>query len=125
MQKALTAIAAVLLPSSAPAETGLAHPLPTVQPFRLDADSGCYRYTGTAGEFTGRFRAGSYVRVTMDDAERIPVMDAPDFQTGAPAFWFGPLPRTGSYSITFTPAYLIGTPGTVEICGRTMPPKTP
>lgn len=120
--KVLMAVGVCLLAAPASAETERPHPMPTRQAFKLDAETGCYTYTGTAGEFTGRFKAGAYVSVLMDDPERIPVLDAPEYKTNGPASWFGPLPKTGSYSIVFTPAYLIGTKGTVEICGRTTPP---
>ncbi|MFK0207718.1 hypothetical protein [Agrobacterium sp. NPDC090283] len=97
-------------------------PLPLRQPFKLDTETGCFDYTGTAAVFDGRFKRGAYVSVTMDDPARIPAMDAPEYKTSEPGFWFGPLPKTGSYSIMFMPGYLHGTPGTVLICGRTFAP---
>ncbi|WP_105384350.1 hypothetical protein [Neorhizobium alkalisoli] len=111
-----------LLAAPALAETELAHPMPTRQVFKLDAETGCFRYTGKAAEFVGRFKRGSYVSVTMDNPERIPLMDAPEFKTPDPASWFGPLLESRNYSIGYLPAMLFGTPGTVTICGRTFPP---
>ncbi|WP_037471810.1 hypothetical protein [Sinorhizobium fredii] len=111
-----------LLAAPALAETELAHPMPTRQAFKLDAETGCFRYTGKAAEFVGRFKRGSYVSVTMDNPERIPIMDAPEFKTRDPASWFGPIPESRDYSIGYMPAMLFGTPGTVTICGRTFPP---
>lgn len=97
-------------------------PLPKTQPFKLEAETGCFNYTGTAAMFVGQFRRGAYVSVLMDNPERIPVLDAPDYKTSGPASWFGPLPQSGSYAIMFMPRYLHGSTGTVEICGRTTPP---
>lgn len=120
--RALCVLGTCLLAVPAFAETERAHPVPTRQAFKLDAETGCFRYTGKAAEFVGRFKRGSYVSVTMDNPERIPFMDAPEFKTPDPASWFGPLPESRDYSIGYTPAMLFGTPGTVTICGRTFPP---
>lgn len=76
------------------------------QTFKLNPIDGCYRYSGDAVEFVGRFMAGSYIGVTMntldanglpfppDKEERIPAADAPEFQTDASGFWFGPVPQS-------------------------------
>lgn len=111
------------------------HPPITRQVFKLNPDDGCFRYAGTAVEFTGRFLAGAYVRVAMStldatgqpvpaaDEQRIPSMDAPEFKTADPASWFGPLRESRAYSIGFTPSAAFGHPGRVVICGRTSPPE--
>lgn len=104
------------------AETELAHPVPTLQSFKLDPETGCYHYTGRAGQFIAKFKRGAYVSVVMDDSERIPIMDAPEFKTNGPGVWFGPLPESRNYIIEFMPAMLIGSPGMVDICGRTSSP---
>ncbi|PDT38158.1 hypothetical protein CO671_01810 [Rhizobium sp. M10] len=117
--RALCVVGACLLAAPASAEQA---PLPKTQPFKLDAGTGCFNYTGSAGMFVGQFKRGAYVSVLMDNPERIPVLDAPDYKTNGPASWFGPLPKSGSYTIMFMPRYLHGSPGTVEICGRTTPP---
>ncbi|WJR67099.1 hypothetical protein QTA58_23455 [Neorhizobium sp. CSC1952] len=120
----IIAMGACLLASPAVADTELAHPMPTRQAFRLDPATGCFRYSGTAAEFVGRLRRGAYVSVTMDDPERIPVMDAPEFRAPGGLSWFGPLPATRDYSIMYTPAMRIGTPAKVVICGTTSPPAS-
>lgn len=111
------------------------HPLLKRQAFKLNPEDGCFRYTGTAYEFTGRFRAGAYVSITMhtlDDAgqpapagdeQRIPIMDAPEYRTADPASWFGPLPASRTYSIGFMPSFTHGSLGQVVICGRVSPPE--
>ncbi|WP_454700903.1 hypothetical protein [Agrobacterium burrii] len=109
----------------AAAEKEYAHPMPTWQTVRLDPGSGCFRYQGTAAEFVGRFRRGSYVTVTMDDPERIPFMDAPEYIAPGSLTWYGPLPASRDYSIGFMPALLFGSPGKVVICGTTTPPASP
>lgn len=85
-------LGACLLAAPASAEE---RPLPAHQPFKLDAETGCFDYTGTAAVFNGQFKRGAYVSVTMDDPERIPAMDAPEYKTSEPGFWFGPLPKSG------------------------------
>lgn len=111
------------------------------QAFTLDPETGCFDYKGTAAEFVGRFKRGSYVTVTMqslDDTgllvpasqeERIPLMGGPGHPVDSPlsskAYWFGPLPQTGPYTVTFMPRSLIGHPATVLICGRTFAPGSP
>ncbi|WP_142781073.1 hypothetical protein [Agrobacterium sp. T29] len=126
MKISVMALAGVLLMAApASAETELAHPLPMRQTFRLDAETGCYLYEGRAAEFVGSLKRGSYVSVTMDDPERIPIMDAPEFKSNNKAAWFGPLPESRAYTIVFVPAMLIGTPGNVVICGRTFAPGSP
>jgi hypothetical protein len=110
---------------------------PPIRPqmFKLNPNDGCYRYTGDAVEFVGRFKTGSYIGVTMNtlDAnglplppnkeERIPATDAPKFATDASGFWFGPLPQSKEYTITFIPRAAFGSPAVVAICGRMTPPK--
>lgn len=123
-QVLIVTMGACLLAAAALADTELAHPVPTRQAFRLNPETGCFLYSGTAAEFVGRFRRGAYVSVTMDDPERIPVMDAPEFKAPGSLSWFGPLPATRDYSIMYTPAMLIGTPGKVVICGTTLPPAS-
>lgn len=127
MQRCGIPIFVGLLLAAAPAlaETELAHPLPTRQSFKLDAETGCFDYDGAAGQFVGKFKRGAYVSVTMDDPERIPLMDAPEFKTPDTASWFGPLPVSRDYTIEFMPAMLIGSPGKVVICGRTFRPGSP
>lgn len=107
---------------AAPAFAQEERPPITRQAFKLDPETGCFDYTGPAVEFTGRFRAGSYVGVTMDDPERIPAMDAPEHKTPGSVSWFGPLPESRTYGIMFAPSYLHGSRGHVVICGRTAPP---
>ncbi len=104
------------------------------QAFQLAPADGCFHYQGNAVEFVGRFRAGSYVGVTMhtldaaglpvpaSDEQRIPVMDAPDFRVPGPVSWFGPLPASRAYTISFMPTAAFGYPGRVTICGRMVPP---
>jgi len=104
------------------------------QAFKLAASDGCFYYEGNAVAFVGRFRAGSYVSVTMhtlDDAgqplpasdeQRIPVMDAPDLRVRGPVSWFGPLPASRPYTISFMPTAAFGYSGQVTICGRKVPP---
>lgn len=106
------------------------------QTFRLDPESGCYRYTGDAVEFTGMFRKGSYVSVTMrtlDDKgqqlpeaeeNRTPVMDAPIVDSETPETWFGPLATGGNHTITFIPRAMFGSSAEVVICGRVHPPAS-
>lgn len=108
---------------------------PIRQAFKLAPDDGCFHYQGNATEFAGRFRAGSYVSVTMhtldeagqplpaSDEQRIPVMDAPDFRVPGPASWFGPLPASRPYTISFMPTAAFGYSGRVTICGRRSPPS--
>ncbi|TBD04574.1 hypothetical protein ELH21_09300 [Rhizobium leguminosarum] len=105
------------------------------QTFKLNPNDGCYRYIGDAVEFVGRFKAGSYIGVTMNtlDAnglpsppnkeERIPAADAPEFQTDAAGFWFGPVPQSKEYAITFMPRAAFGSTAIVSICGRMTPPE--
>lgn len=90
--------------------------------FKLDPESGCFRYTGNALEFVGRFKAGAYVHVTMDNPERIPVMNAPEYKASGPGVWYGPLDKTGAYSITFYPSFTHGSVDSVSICGRVRAP---
>ncbi len=104
------------------------------QAFKLAPDDGCFHYQGNAVEFIGRFRAGSYVSVTMhtldeagqplpaSDEQRVPVMDAPDFRASGPVSWFGPLPASRPYTISFMPTAAFGYSGQVIICGRMVPP---
>lgn len=104
------------------------------QVFRLDPESGCYRYTGDAAEFIGTFRKGSYVSVlmrTLDETgqpvpaaeeTRTPGMDAPIVDTDTPETWFGPLVRGGSHGISFMPRAAFGSSAEVVICGRVHPP---
>ncbi|RFB90336.1 hypothetical protein B5K11_19985 [Rhizobium leguminosarum bv. trifolii] len=108
-------------------------PSPTV--IKLNPADGCYRYSGDAVEFVGRFKVGSYIGVTMntldanglpspaDREERIPAMDAPEFQTAAPGSWFGPLPQSKDYVITFMPRAAFGSLALVTICGRAAVPQ--
>lgn len=110
---------------------------PPVRPhaFKLNSADGCYRYIGDAMLFVGRFRAGSYIGVTMntldpnglpsrpDKEERIPSSDAPDFQTDSSGSWFGPLPQSKEYTITFIPRAAFGSSAVVSICGRMTPPQ--
>ncbi|MCW0983289.1 hypothetical protein OK142_20910 [Agrobacterium sp. BT-220-3] len=112
-------------------------PLPARQSFKLDAESGCFGYRGTAAEFVGHFKRGAYVTVTMQtldasgrpvpasEEQRIPVLDEPGHATGDGAYWFGPLPKTGPYVITFMPQSAFGHPANVVICGRTFAPGSP
>ncbi|WFU01940.1 hypothetical protein QA648_17845 [Rhizobium sp. CB3171] len=111
------------------------------QAFKLDAETGCFDYKGTAAEFVGRFKRGSYVTVTMQSLDamgvlvppsqeqRIPLMDGPGHPLESPlhakAYWFGPLPKTGPYTFTFMPRSLVGHPASVLICGRTFAPGSP
>lgn len=116
----LTAIAgACLLAGPAPAEE---RPPLVHQTITLDADTGCFDYRGDASVFEGRFTRGAYIGISMDDPDRIPVSDVPEFKTSEPGFWFGPLPESGRYSFMFIPSYLHGTTGTVLICSRTVAP---
>ncbi|MBY2985674.1 hypothetical protein [Rhizobium leguminosarum] len=108
-------------------------PPPTI--IKLNPADGCYRYSGDAVEFTGRFKAGSYIGVTMNTLdpnglpsppnreERIPAADAPEFQTEASGFWFGPLPQSKDYVVSFIPRAAFGSSAVVYICGRTTPPR--
>ncbi|MGY5780300.1 hypothetical protein [Rhizobium sp. LEGMi135b] len=105
------------------------------QTVTLAPADGCFHYMGNAVEFIGRFRAGSYVSVTMHtlddrgqpvpagDEQRIPVMDAPDYRFPGPASWFGPLPTGRTYTISFMPTAAFGYSGRVTICGRMMTPR--
>lgn len=105
------------------------------QHFRLSPSDGCFHYVGTAEEFVGYFRAGSYVSVDMhtlnddgspvsaDEEQRRPVMDAPDAASSDKPFWFGPLPASRAYSIEFSPEALWSSMGLVTICGRTSVPQ--
>ncbi|MFS8047046.1 hypothetical protein [Rhizobium sp. BR 314] len=105
------------------------------QAFKLAPTDGCFHYEGNAVEFIGRFRAGSYVSVTMhtldevgqplpaSDEQRVPVMDAPEFRVSGPALWFGPLPASRPYTISFMPTAAFGYSGRVTICGRGFPPS--
>lgn len=112
------------------------------QTFKLDPETGCFDYKGTAAEFVGRFKQGSYVTVTMQSLDatgllvpaaqeqRVPLMEnSPGHLSESPlhakAYWFGPLPKTGPYTFTFMPRSLIGHPATVLICGRTFAPGSP
>ncbi len=104
------------------------------QAFRLDPESGCYSYTGDAVEFTGRFRTGSYVGVTMrtldakgepvppSEEMRTPPMDALIATGSGPETWFGPLAMGGTHTITFMPRAMFGSTAHVVICGRVHPP---
>lgn len=106
------------------------------QAFRLDSESGCYSYTGDAVEFTGTFRTGSYVSVTMRTLDasgkpvpsaeemRTPSMDAPVVKGDGPEMWFGPLATGGSQTITFMPRAMFGSTAHVVICGRIHPPSS-
>lgn len=118
------------------ATSGMAQVPPELrQDFRLDPESGCYRTTDDAVEFTGTFRRGSYVGVTMrtldasgqpvPEAEemRTPVMDAPIVEGETPETWFGPLATGGTHTITFTPRAAFGSTAEVTICGRVHPPR--
>jgi hypothetical protein len=123
-----------LLASSASASQEL-RPLPKRLNFKLSSIDGCFRYTGKAVEFVGRFNVGSYVSVVMnslDDAGRpsaageevrIPVIDAPTYGSAAPGYWFGPLPKSRSYSTSFMPTAAFGSIGKVVICERVSPPS--
>ncbi|MCW1410752.1 MULTISPECIES: hypothetical protein [Rhizobium] len=105
------------------------------QTFKLNPADGCYRYSGDAVEFVGRFKAGSYLGITMntldanglpsppDKEERVPAMDAPECRTEASGFWFGPLPQSKDYLITFIPRAAFGSSAVVTLCGRTTPPR--
>lgn len=105
------------------------------QAFKIDPESGCYRYTGDAVEFIGTFRKGSYVGVTMrtlDDKGqpvpqveemRTPVMDAPIVEDQTQGMWFGPLAMGGTHTITFMPRAAFGSTAEVVICGRVHPPR--
>lgn len=106
------------------------------QAFGLDPESGCYTYTGDAVEFTGRFRTGSYVGVTMrtldakgepvppNEEMRTPSMDAPIATGSGPEMWFGPLATGGTHTITFMPRAMFGSTAHVVICGRVHPPAS-
>lgn len=90
--------------------------------FKLDPESGCFQYTGRALEFIGRFKAGAYVHITMDDPERIPMLDAPEVKAKGRGIWYGPVAKTGTYSIMFYPTYTHGSVDNVHICGSMVPP---
>ncbi|KAA6490843.1 hypothetical protein DXT98_01395 [Agrobacterium sp. ICMP 7243] len=138
MQAAITrgslALVGLLLAAPTVAQTETQPPI-LRQTFKLNPEDGCFRYTGKAFEFTGRFRAGAYVSVTATtlneagqpapagDEQRIPIMDAPEYRTADPASWFGPLPASRMYSIGFMPSFTHGSPGQVVICGRVSAPE--
>ncbi|NEI65008.1 hypothetical protein [Rhizobium leguminosarum] len=136
MQRTLPMIGLLLLmwPVAVHTQEATAPPM-RPQTFKLNSDDGCYRYIGDAVEFVGRFKAGSYIGVTMntldpnglpsppDKEERIPATDAPEFTTDASGFWFGPVPQSKEYTITFIPRAAFGSAAVVAICGRMTPPK--
>ncbi|RWQ30233.1 MAG: hypothetical protein EOS21_32445 [Mesorhizobium sp.] len=88
---------------------------PPFQRFKLAQSDGCFRYIGDAVEFVGRFKAGSYIGVSMitigsdgmptpaADEDRTPAMDLPAWSSAWPHFWYGPTPRAQDYSIMFSP----------------------
>ncbi|MGO6982543.1 hypothetical protein [Rhizobium leguminosarum] len=109
--------------------------LPPPSVIKLNPADGCYRYSGDAVRFAGHFKTGSYIGVTMntldanglpsppDKEERIPTADIPEFRTDASGSWFGPLPQSKTYGITFMPRAAFGSTAVVTICSRTTPPK--
>jgi hypothetical protein len=129
-----TAGATVLL--SGPAKAQEEQPQPTpIQRFKLDQSDGCFHYVGDAVEFIGRFKARSYIGISMIsigrdglptpavDEDRAPSMDLPDWKSASPYFWFGPTPRTQDFSIMFSPRSAWGSSAFVTICGRQSPPE--
>lgn len=113
---------------------GEAQPPLIRQPIALGGD-GCFRYTGNAVQFAGRFPAGRYVEVTMKtlggdglpvpagEELRSPFMDAPEYRTPDAAYWFGPLPESRRYTIGFVPRAAFGSVVQVTVCSRETPPK--
>ncbi|MER8606601.1 hypothetical protein NKH48_23250 [Mesorhizobium sp. M1233] len=99
---------------------------------RLSSDTGCWFYFGDATIFTGKFKKGAYIGVSMvtigrdgfpeapDQEERSPVLDAPEL-SGGPAnrHWFGPLAASKDYQIMFSPRASFGSTALVTVCGRT------
>ncbi|SOC48179.1 hypothetical protein SAMN05892877_14123 [Rhizobium subbaraonis] len=122
VRRFIAPVVASFLATTASGQEEPLHPPLEQQAFSLDPEDGCFRYSGTAFDFVGRFRAGAYVSVTMDNPERFPAMDAPEYKAPGSASWFGPLPESRNYGITFTPSYLHGSSDRVEICGRMSPP---
>ncbi|MER9249912.1 hypothetical protein [Mesorhizobium sp. M0590] len=130
----IAAGAAVLVAAPATAQEEQPQPTPT-QRFKLGQSDGCFRYIGDAVEFVGRFKAGSYIGVSMitigrdglptpaADEDRSPAMDLPEAKSASLYFWFGPTPRTQDYSIMFTPRAAWGSSAFVTICGRQSPPE--
>ncbi|MER9489682.1 hypothetical protein NKI50_27550 [Mesorhizobium sp. M0563] len=126
--------AAVLLSAPATAQEEQPQPVPR-QRFKLGQSDGCFRYIGDAVEFVGRFKAGSYIGVSMitigqdgmptppADEDRTPAMDLPVWTSPSPYLWFGPTTSSRDYSITFSPRAFWGNSAIVTICGRQSPPE--
>jgi hypothetical protein len=120
----------------APAKAQDEQPQPTpTQNFKLGRQDGCFRYIGNAVQFVGRFKAGSYIGVSMitiaadgfptpaSAEERAPAMDLPEWKSASPYSWFGPTTISRDYSITFVPRAVWGSSAMVTICGRQSPPE--
>ncbi|BCG83431.1 hypothetical protein [Mesorhizobium sp. 113-3-3] len=132
---AFNAVTGTFLPTQASAQEEPSQPIPS-QRFKLGQSDGCFRYIGDAVEFIGRFKAGSYVGVSMitvgrdglptpaADEDRSPAMDLPEWKSASPYFWFGPAPSSRDYSITFSPRAAWGSSAIVTICGRQSPPES-
>lgn len=130
---AFTLAAGTFLPAQASAQEEPSQPVPS-QRFKLGQSDGCFRYIGDAVEFVGRFKAGSYIGVSMitigrdgmptpaADEDRTPAMDLPAWTSPSPYFWFGPATSSRDYSITFSPRAVWGSTAIVTICGRQSPP---
>ncbi|MFD1983329.1 hypothetical protein ACFSOZ_11690 [Mesorhizobium newzealandense] len=126
--------AAILVAAPAAAQEEPTQPIPT-QRFKLDRRDGCFRYIGNAVEFVGRFKAGSYIGVSMitiggdgmptppADEDRTPAMDLPAWSSASPHSWFGPTTSSRDYAITFAPRAFWGSSAIVTICGRQSPPE--
>lgn len=130
IRNAAMVIAAVLVgtPAAAQDDVGV----------KLSPNDGCWRYSGDAISFHGKFRKGAYLGVTMatiDEATGLPVPDAqegrvpvidedvPTVQQTAGRAWFGPLPESRQYTIMFSPRAEWGTNALVTVCGRTSAPQ--
>ncbi|OWK21380.1 hypothetical protein AJ88_22900 [Mesorhizobium amorphae CCBAU 01583] len=132
---AFTLATGAFLPAQSSAQEEPSQPVPS-QRFKLGQSDGCFRYIGDAVEFVARFKAGSYVGVSMitigkdglptpaTDEDRSPAMDLPEWKSASPYFWFGPATSSRDYSITFSPRAAWGSSAIVTICGRQSPPES-
>ncbi len=126
--------ATVVLSAQAKSQEGPTQPGP-VQRFKLGPSDGCFHYFGDAVEFVGRFKAGSYIGVSMisiggdgmpepaADEDRTPAMELPAWTSASPHSWFGPTTSSRDYSITFAPRAFWGSSAFVTICGSQSPPE--